>query len=349
MYAPLVDHILGSCSMVLPPKCPEPAAEPSFACDKCAEFAASIDIMTFVPLCMGGASAECCAAVNPFKVEPCANAMYDDMSAMYKPLIDQILDGCSIEMPARCPEAAATVLVIPDHPICVCVAGESAACTAATTAECMADFMGTAYCLPCMTNDTSAGCIDGATAYITEKCAPVAMAVPVIEEPAPEYGCDQCAVFAASLDMMTIAAPCMAGPSAECCETVQAFQIEPCVHTMMDGMPPAFKPLVDQILEGCSIVMPARCPATTDAAATDAAIAAEMAAVIAVAVAAPIEVAAPIAVTPIAVAPIAVAPIAVAVPIVELLPACKVVDWFTAGECDVKKRIGYIPFTVTAL
>lgn len=190
-FVPLVNGILDGCSIVMPAKCGAVVAptKPEFACDQCAEFAASIDLMVIAAPCMSGASPECCAAVQPFKIEPCVNEMMDGMSPAFVPLVNQILDGCAIVLPTKC---------------------------------------GT-----------------------------------VVAPPQPEFACDQCAEFTASLDLMVIAAPCMSGASPECCATVQPFQVEPCVHEMMDGMSPAFKPLVDQILDGCSVVMPARCNAAT--------------------------------------------------------------------------------------
>jgi hypothetical protein len=55
----------------------------TYSCNQCAEFAASTNIMSLAPLCMAGATKECCAAVSPFQVEPCVNEMIADLPATY--------------------------------------------------------------------------------------------------------------------------------------------------------------------------------------------------------------------------------------------------------------------------
>jgi hypothetical protein len=107
-YLPLVEKILVECSIVMPAKCGAVAdpSKPEYSCSQCAAFAESLDLMVYAPLCLGGSSPECCAAVSPLKVEPCVHSMMDGMPAAFIPLVTQILDGCSIVLPTKCPAAA---------------------------------------------------------------------------------------------------------------------------------------------------------------------------------------------------------------------------------------------------
>jgi hypothetical protein len=77
--------------------------------------------------------------------------------------------------------------------------------------------------------------------------------------PRAEYSCSQCAEFASSIDMMAFAGDCMMGPSASCCSSLVSFEVEPCVHTLMDGMPAAFVPIVQDILTGCARTLAPKC------------------------------------------------------------------------------------------
>jgi hypothetical protein len=77
--------------------------------------------------------------------------------------------------------------------------------------------------------------------------------------PRAEYSCSQCAEFASSIDMMAFAGDCMMGPSASCCSSLLSFEVEPCVHTLMDGMPAAFVPIVQDILTGCALTLALKC------------------------------------------------------------------------------------------
>jgi hypothetical protein len=61
--------------------------------------------------------------------------------------------------------------------------------------------------------------------------------------------------------MMAFAGDCMAGPTEACCGGLASFKVEPCVHAMMEGMPQAYAPMVQDILTQCSITLPAKCPA----------------------------------------------------------------------------------------
>jgi hypothetical protein len=77
--------------------------------------------------------------------------------------------------------------------------------------------------------------------------------------PKGEYSCDQCAEYVANTDMMSFAGDCMGGPTAACCGALAPFGVEPCVHDMMDGMPMQFKPMVEDIVVQCKIILPPKC------------------------------------------------------------------------------------------
>jgi hypothetical protein len=267
-----------------------------------------------------------------------------------RPLVNQILDGCSIVMPPKCPAMVVPVVSIPQPEYSclqcaefaesvdlmaiapLCVRGPSEECCNAVTpfkiepcVNTMMDELLTPALVPLVNQ-----ILDGCSVVMPPKCPaaatvavvkPAAATVAVVKAPLPEYSCSQCKDFEASINLMTLAPLCMGGASAECCASVAPFKLEPCVHSMMDAMPPAFAPLINQILDGCSIVMPARCPG----------------AAIKTTLSIPV------------------------VPIVKVaeeaersgnggkgkgknrvqLPVCSVADYFTAGDCGSQKRVGY--------
>jgi hypothetical protein len=119
-FLPMVNDILAQCSLTLPAKCPSaaPATEsrelpdvkpksttPEFSCSQCAEFGASMNIMAFAGDCMAGASEACCGGLAPFQVEPCVHVLMDALPAQFAPMVTDILDSCSLTLPAKCPSA----------------------------------------------------------------------------------------------------------------------------------------------------------------------------------------------------------------------------------------------------
>jgi hypothetical protein len=78
-----------------------------------------------------------------------------------------------------------------------------------------------------------------------------------------EYSCSQCAEWASSIDIMSFAGNCMMGASASCCGSVASFGVEPCVHTLMEGMPAAFVPMMQDILSGCALTLAPKCGSAT--------------------------------------------------------------------------------------